>query len=248
VDNLNADRLDGYDASDFVLAGGSGPYALLDASNAFSGANTFNGATTFGNALNLVTGGANFTFQPFYTSSSAYTLRLVDSGRSAARLVINQDGRVGIGTTSPAFPLHVVGDIRASGINLGSGVLGPASFDMTAATDRTFAFTNSGTGAGHLSVEGTITAAGISLTNGPNASAGRAEISSGGSTHTIATGAIGASSLVFVTPDASQPGCVPAPGVLYVSARSAGASFTVAVGGATPGAGESYCFNWWVIN
>ena len=75
VTNLNADKLDGHDASDFALAGSGGAdlsgYAQLAAGNAFTGTNTFNGATTFGGAFNMVTGGANWTWQPFYTSSTA---------------------------------------------------------------------------------------------------------------------------------------------------------------------------------
>ena len=254
VTNLNADKLDGYSASDFVLAGaGGGPdlsgYAQLAANNAFTGVNTFNGSTTFGSALNQVTGGANFTWQPFYTSGTNYGLRLTDTGKSSTRLVVNQDGRVGIGTTSPGFALHVIGDVRASNLNLGAGILSPFQYDMASSSDRTFAFTNSNGGLGHLAVEGNVSAAGYSVsTAGAAARAGSDAIASGSSTRTVATTAVGSSSLVFVTADATGAGCIPAPGPLYVGTRSAGASFTVAVVGAAPGAGESYCFSWWVVN
>jgi hypothetical protein len=250
VANLNADKLDGHDASDFVLtSAGGGTYALLNADNAFSGANTFNGSATFGNGVSLVNGGASFQWLPFYTSSTAYSLRMMDTRTGVTRLVVDQNGRIGIGTTSPTFPLHVVGDIRATNLNLSTAVLGPGSFDMSASSDRTFQVTNSGTGLGHLSVEGTVTAGGLSLPTGNgSAKAGNAAIAAGGTTATVATSAVGANSLIFVTPDASRSGCVAAPGYLYVSARSAGTSFTVTVAGAAPGAGESYCFNWFLMN
>ena len=254
VTNLNADKLDGYTATDFVLAGsGGGPdlsgYAQLAANNAFTGVNTFNGATTFGSALNQVTGGANFTWQPFYTSGTNYSLRLTDTGKAATRLVVNQDGRVGIGTTSPGFALHVIGDVRASNLNLGTGILAPFAYDMASSSDRTFSFLNSNGGVAHLSVEGNVSAAGYNVTTGGSAArAGSDAIASGSTTRTVATTALGSGSLVFVTADATGAGCVPAPGPLYVSTRSAGASFTVAVVGAGPGAGESYCFSWWVVN
>jgi hypothetical protein len=254
VTNLNADKLDGHDATDFVLAGsGGGPdlsgYAQLAGNNAFTGVNTFNGATTFGSALNQVTGGANFTWQPFYSSATNYSLRLTDTGKAVTRLVVNQDGRVGIGTTSPAFPLHVTGDIRATGLNLGTGILTPFTYDMASSSDRTFSFLNSNGGVGHLSVEGNVSAAGYSVTTGGSAArAGSDAIASGSTSRTVATTAVGSSSLVFVTADATGAGCVPAPGPLYVSTRSAGTSFTVAVVGDAPGAGESYCFSWWVVN
>ena len=253
VANLNADKLDGHDASDFALAGSVGPdlsgYAQLGGNNAYSGINTFNGAATFGSALNQVTGGANFTWQPFYSSATNYSLRLTDSGKSATRLVINQDGRVGIGTTSPAFPLHVIGDIRATNLNLGTGILSPFGYDMASSSDRTFSFTNSNGGVANLAVEGDVSAASYHVaTGGSAARAGSDAIASGATSRTVATSAVAGSSLVFVTPDASGSGCVPVPGPMYVSARSAGASFTVAVVGAAPGAGESYCFSWWVVN
>jgi hypothetical protein len=254
VPNLNADRLDGYDASDFVLAGsGGGPdlsgYAQLAGNNAYTGVNTFNGATTFSSALNQVTGGANFTWQPFYSSATNYTLRLTDTGKAATRLVINQDGRIGIGTTSPAFPLHVIGDIRATNLNLGTGILSPFAYDMASSSDRTFSITNSNGGLGHLAVEGNVSAAGYSVaTGGSAARAGSEQIASGSTSRTVATSAVSSGSLIFVTADATGAGCVPVPGPLYVATRSAGASFTVSVVGAAPGAGEAYCFSWWVVN
>lgn len=254
VTNLNADKLDGYTASDFVLAGsGGGPdlsgYAQLAGTNAFTGVNTFNGATTFGSTLNQVTGGANFTWQPFYSSGTNYSLRLTDTGKSTTRLVVNQDGRVGIGTTSPGFALHVIGDVRASNLNLGTGILSPFAYDMASSSDRTFSITNSNGGLGNLAVEGGVSAAGYHVaTGGSAARAGADQIGSGNSSRTVATSAVGSSSLVFVTPDATGAGCVPVPGPLYVSGRSNGASFTVSVVGAAPGAGEAYCFAWWVVN
>ena len=253
VANLNADKLDGHDASDFALAGSVGPdlsgYAQLGGTNAFSGSNTFNGAATFGSTLNQVTGGANFTWQPFYSSATNYSLRLTDSGKSATRLIVNQDGRVGIGTTSPTFPLHVIGDIRATNLNLGTGILSPFGYDMSSSSDRTFSFTNSNGGVAHLAVEGDVSAASYHVaTGGSAARAGSDAIVSCASSRTVATTAVGGGSLVFVTPDATGAGCVPVPGPLYVSTRSAGTSFTVAVVGAAPGAGESYCFSWWVVN
>jgi len=252
VANLNADRLDGHDASDFALAsqvGGSGDVALLGADNAFSGSNTFNGATTFGGSLNLATGGASFGLQPFYTNASAYSLRLIDTHAGATRFVIDQNGRVGIGTTSPGFPLHVVGDIRASNLNLGTAVLGPLLFDMPSSSDRTFSVTNSGTGTGNLSVEGTVSAAGISVATGNgSARAGNDAIASGATSRTVSTTAVGAASLIFVTADASRAGCAPVTDPLYVGSRSAGASFSVVVAGPAPAAGQTYCFNWWVVN
>ena len=205
VTNLNADKLDGHDATDFVLAGsGGGPdlsgYAQLAGNNAFTGVNTFNGATTFGSSLNQVTGGANFTWQPFYSSATNYSLRLTDTGKSATRLVVNQDGRVGIGTTSPGFALHVIGDVRASNLNLGTGILSPFAYDMASASDRTFSFPNSNGGVGHLSVEGNVSAAGYSVaTGGSSARAGSDAIASGSTSRTVATTAVGSSSLVFVT-------------------------------------------------
>jgi hypothetical protein len=256
VPNLNADKLDGHDAGDFALAGAGGvpahthpEYALLAGANAFTGNNTFNAATTFAAALGMTTGGANFTWQPFYSSSTNYSLRLTDTGKSATRLMINQDGRIGIGTTSPASVLHVVGDVRATSLNLGSGILSPFSYDMASSSDRTFEFTNSNGGVAHLSVEGNVSAAGYSVaTGGSAARAGSSSITAGNTTRTVSTSAVGASSLVFVTPDASGAGCVPVPGPLFVSARNAGASFTVAVVGAAPGGSDSYCFSWWVVN
>ncbi len=256
VTNLNADSLDGHDASEFALAGAGGvpahthpEYAALAGSNAYTGANTFNGTTTFGSTLNHVTGGANFTWQPFYTSATNYSLRLSDTGKSATRLVINQDGRIGIGTTSPGFALHVVGDVRASNLNLGSGILSPFAYDMASSSDRTFAFTNSNGGLAHLDVEGNVSAAGYSVTTGgAGARAGSSAIAAGDTSKTVATTSVGASSLVFVTADATGAGCVPVPGPLYVASRTAGASFSVAMVGAAPGAGESYCFSWWVVN
>jgi hypothetical protein len=250
VNNLNADKLDGHDASEFVLtSSGGGTYALLNADNAFSATNTFNGAATFGAGLNLVNGGASFQWMPFYTSSTAYSLRLMDTRAGVTRLYMDQSGRIGIGTTSPSFPLHVVGDIRATNLNLSTAVLGPTSFDMSSSSDRTFSVLNSGTGLGNLSVEGTATLGGLSLPTGNgSAKSGNAAIAAGATTSTINTTAVGASSLIFVTPDSSRAGCVVAPGYMYVSARSAGASFTVTVAGAAPGAGDSYCFNWFVMN
>jgi hypothetical protein len=250
VNNLNADKLDGHDASDFALAGsGGGTYALLNADNAFSGVNTFNGAATFANGLSLVNSGASFQWLPFYTSPSAYSLRLMDTRAGVTRLVMDQNGRIGIGTTSPSFALHVVGDVRATNLNLGTAILGPTLFDMSSSSDRTFQVTNSGTGLGNLSVEGSVSAGGLSLPTGNgSAKSGNDGIAAGSTSRTITTSAVGASTLIFVTPDASRAGCVAAPGYLYVSARSAGASFTVTVAGAAPTAGESYCFNWFLMN
>ncbi|MGH2728291.1 MAG: hypothetical protein ACRDKS_15085, partial [Actinomycetota bacterium] len=256
VANLNADTLDGHDASDFALAGAGGvpahthpEYSLLAGSNAFTGANTFNSTSTFGGPVNLVTGGANFTWQPFYTSATNYSLRLTDTGKSATRLVVNQDGRIGIGTTSPGYALHVVGDVRASNLNLGTGILSPFAYDMASSSDRTFSFTNSNGGVANLDVEGNVSAAGYSVaTGGAGARAGSSSILAGDLFRSVSTTAVGANSLVFVTPDATGAGCMPAPGPLYVASRTAGTSFTVAVVGAAPGAGESYCFSWWVVN
>jgi hypothetical protein len=120
---------------------------------------------------------------------------------------------------------------------------------MSSPNDRTFSFTNSNGGVANLAVEGDVSAASYHVaTGGSAARAGSDAIASGASSRTVVTSAVGGSSLVFVTPDATGSGCVPAPGPLYVSARNAGASFTVAVVGAAPGAGESYCFSWWVVN
>ena len=250
VQNLNADLLDGRDASEFALRSDpSGDVASLSGANAFAGMNTFNNATTFANSVGFTTGGASFMLQTIYGSPTSYSLRLIDSRAGPTRLVLDQNGRIGIGTTSPTSLLHVVGDIRALGLNLGSGVLSPLSYDMSSASDRTFSFTNSGTGVGNLSVEGMVSAAAFSVsTTGPAARAGTATIASGDTTRTVATSAVGSASLVFVTADASRPGCVPAPGPLYVSARDAGTGFTVAVAGAAPGAPSAYCFDWWVVN
>ena len=252
VPNLNADKLDGHDASDFALAsqvGGGGNYASVSGDNAFTGQNTFNAPTTFAAALSLTNSGANFAWQPFYSSPSSYSLRLSDSTAGVTRLVIDANGRVGIGTTSPAFPLHVVGDIRATNLNLGSGILGPSSFDMSSSSDKTFTVTNSGTGLGNLSIEGTVSAAGVSVTTGTSsARAGNSSVAAGSSSATIATTAVTASSLIYVTQDASRTGCTPTPSFLYVGSRTAGSSFTVVVAGAAPGAGQSFCFNWWVMN
>ena len=250
VTNLNADRLDGHDASDFALQSqlpAGGGYATLGGDNAFSGANTFNGASAFGAPVRFTTGSASFTWQPFFTSPSAYSLRLIDSFAGPTRLTLDQAGRIGIGTTSPGFPLHVVGDIRASNLNLGTGLLSPTGFDMASASDRTFTVQNSNGGVGHLSVEGMVSAAGFSVsTTGAAARAGNDSISSGQS-KVVATTAVGGSSLIFVTEDSSRSGCVHAPGGFYVSARNAGTSFTVATDAAAPSSG-SYCFNWWVVN
>ena len=251
VTNLNADRLDGRDASEFALASqipAGGNYATLGGDNAFTGANTFNAATAFGAPVRFTTGSASFTWQPFYTSPTAYSLRLVDSFAGPTRLTLDQNGRFGIGTTSPGFPLHVVGDVRASNLNLGTALLSPSGFDMSSASDRTFTLQNSNGGIGHLSVEGMVSAAGFSVsTTGTGARAGNDAISAGNTTRAVSTTAVGSASLIFVTEDSSRSGCVHAPGGLWVSARNAGSSFTVSTG-AAPGAGESYCFNWWVVN
>jgi hypothetical protein len=253
VTNLNADKLDGHDASEFALAGSGGAdlsgYAQLAGSNAFTGTNTFNGGTTFGSTVNMVTGGATWTWQPFYTSPTTYSLRLIDSRAGATRLMVDQNGRIGLGTTSPAYALHVVGDVRANNLNLGSGVLSPFTYDMNSSSDRTFTFTNSNGGVGHLAVEGIVSAAGFAVTTGGSAArAGSDAIASGATTRTVATSAVSASSLIFVTPDATGAGCAPVTAPLYVSTKAAGSSFTVAVGGAAPGAGQSFCFSWWVVN
>jgi len=251
VPHLNADELDGHDASDFALASqvGGGNYASLNGDNAFTGQNTFNAPTTFAAGMSLTNSGANFAWQPFYSSPTSYSLRLMDSTAGATRLVVDANGRVGIGTTSPAFPLHVVGDIRATNLNLGAGILGPSSFDMASSSDKTFSVTNSGAGLGNLSVEGTVSAAGISVATGSgSARAGNSSIAAGATSATIATTAVSASSLIYVTQDASRAGCTPTSSVMYVGSRSAGASFSVVVGGPAPAAGQSFCFNWWVMN
>ena len=252
VTNLNADLLGGHHAADFALAsqvGGGGNFASLDSANAFSAQNTFNAATTFVGPIGLTAGGATFTWQPFYSSPSAYSLRLMDSTGGATRLVIDQNGRVGIGTTNPVFPLQVVGDIRASNLSLGTGILGPSSFDMSSGSDRTFSVTNSGAGLGNLSVEGTVSAAGYSVaTGGASARAGNDAISAGNTSRAVSTSAVAAASLIHVTQDASRAGCTPTPSMLYVSARTAGSNFTVVVGGPAPAAGQTFCFNWWVVN
>ena len=251
VPHLNADELDGHDASDFALASqvGGGNYASLNGDNAFTGQNTFNAPTTFAAGMSLTNSGANFAWQPFYSSPTSYSLRLMDSTAGATRLVVDANGRVGIGTTSPAFPLHVVGDIRATNLNLGAGILGPSSFDMASSSDKTFSVTNSGAGLGNLSVEGTVSAAGISVATGSgSARAGNSSIAAGATSATIATTAVSASSLIYVTQDASRAGCMPTSSVMYVGSRSAGASFSVVVGGPAPAAGQSFCFNWWVMN
>ncbi|MFY9588158.1 MAG: hypothetical protein WAT66_11960 [Actinomycetota bacterium] len=252
VTDLNADKLDGHEASDFALAGSGGACsdcALLSGSNAFTNANTFNGGTTFGGPVGLTAGSATFTWQPFFTSLTNYNLRLIDSRANVTRLVLDQSGRIGIGTTSPTSPLHVVGNVRASGLDLGSAILGPTSFDMSSSADRTFNILNSNGGVGHLAVEGLVSTAGLSIpTGGAGATAGFDQISAGNTTRTLATSAVNGTSLLFVTPDASRAGCSAAPGFMYVSARNAGSNFTVTVAGAAPGAGESYCFNWWVLN
>jgi hypothetical protein len=252
VSNLNADKLDGHEATDFALAGSAGvcsDCALLSGSNAFTNANTFNGGTTFGGPVGLTAGSATFTWQPFFTSLTNYNLRLIDSRANVTRLVLDQSGRIGIGTTSPTSPLHVVGNVRASGLDLGSAILGPTSFDMSSASDRTFNILNSNGGVGHLAVEGVVSTAGLSIpTGGAGATAGFDQISAGNTTRTVSTSAVNGTSLLFVTPDASRAGCSAAPGFMFVSARNAGSNFTVTVAGAAPGAGESYCFNWWVVN
>jgi hypothetical protein len=252
VDNLNADRLDGRDSSEFALTSqlpSSGVYATLAGDNAFNGANTFNAAATFGAPVRMTTGSASFTWQPFFTSPTAYSLRLIDTFAGPTRLTLDQSGRLGIGTTSPGFPLHVVGDVRASGLNLGTAVLTPFLYDMASATDRTLSITNSNGGLGHLSVEGMVSAAGFSIaTGGAGARAGNDAIPTGATTRAVPTTAVGAGSLIFVTEDSSRPGCVHAPGGLYVGSRNAGVSFTVSTDASAPGAGQSYCFNWWVVN
>ena len=252
VTNLNADQLDGHDASEFALAGSGGACSdceLQSGSNAFTAANTFNAATTFGGPVGLTAGSATFTWQPFFTSLTNYNLRLIDSRANVTRLVLDQNGRIGIGTTSPTSPLHVVGNVRASGLDLGSAILGPTSFDMSNASDRTFNILNSNGGLGHLSVEGNVTAAGFSTPQGgAGSTAGFDQIPAGNTTRTVSTTAVTGTSLLFVTPDASRSGCSAAPGFMYVSARNAGSNFTVTVAGAAPGPGESYCFNWWVLS
>jgi len=107
VDNLNADLLDGYTASDFAQASSLGNY-VLKAGDTMSGdlnmgTNELIGGTTATDILKLQGTTGNGT-----ATSAAIQLLTGNNGATTAMTVLN-NGNVGIGTTGPTDKLTLFG-------------------------------------------------------------------------------------------------------------------------------------------
>lgn len=147
---INTDKFNVTAASGNTLVAGTlGVTGLITATGGVSGAVTSSSATITGGTINGTTIGATTPSTGAFTTASASTsvttpsvtnagtLALSATGANvitaatngAERVRIDSSGNVGIGTTSPAYPLQV----RRAG---GAGSLG-ISIDSVGATDRT---------------------------------------------------------------------------------------------------------------
>jgi hypothetical protein len=183
-------------------------------------------------------------------------------GRTGQNMAINS--KLGIGTSTPAATLHVIGDIRANFMNLLAGGAGLDTYSSGALSigSSTASSINLGrvgvtvTSPGLVKVGsfGTISNCSSSATPAVcgSAPAGSVAMPTGGSTLVVNTSAVTANSQIFITEDSSLGTklgitCNTNTGRVYtVNARTAGTSFTIK-SSANP-AGNKACLSYFIVN
>lgn len=183
-------------------------------------------------------------------------------GRSGQNMVINS--KVGIGTTTPAANLHVIGDIFANFINILADGLGLDTY--TAGTLSLGSTTATSIKIGRLGITTTMpgvlsygslsTVSNCSSTTTPStcgsAPSGSVAMPTGGDTIVVNTTAVTANSQIMVTEDSSLGSrlgitCNTAVGRRYtISARTAGTSFTIRAN-ANPATNKA-CLSYFIVN
>lgn len=183
-------------------------------------------------------------------------------GRTGQNMAINS--KLGIGTSTPAATLHVVGDIRATFLNLLAGGSGLDTYSsgllsIGSSTASSINLGRSGvtvTSPGLVKVGSFGTVSNCSSSASPAvcgfAPAGSVAMPTGGSTLVVNTSAVTANSQIFISEDSSLGTrlgitCNTGTGRNYViNARISGTSFTIK-SSANP-SGNKACLSYFIVN
>jgi parallel beta-helix repeat protein len=234
-----------------VLSSGTNESLKIDAKG--SGAITINGVSTTSTTVTIGNSTANGGMNVNGTTTVQGGLLVVKRSQANA-FVVGPNG-----TTNPSFSVNSGATSAATGLNVTSAAAGGGvaiaaissgateNVTLDALGSGTFKINATATGAITLgqstTVNGNLTlgTAGnkLVITTGSNASAGTGTLSGGAVT--IATTAVTANSLIFLTNTNPSSTNV---GVLQVSAKTAGTSFVVS----STNAADASTFNWLIVN